>query len=103
MGPILDIRTYKLVAGTRDEFDRIFREGARPMLERHGIDVVAAGPSVQDDDHYVLIRSFASLDERREQLERFYGSEEWLESYDAQVMEMIEAYHTVVLPARLPP
>jgi hypothetical protein len=27
------------------------------------------------------------------------GSDEWLENYDEPVMELIEAYHTVVLPA----
>ena len=97
-GRVLDIRTYKLVAGKRDEFDRIVREHSLPMLRRYGISVVAAGPSLQDDDHYILIRSFDSLDERREQLERFYGSDEWLENYDEPVMELIEAYHTVVFP-----
>jgi hypothetical protein len=98
-GHVLDIRTYKLVAGMRDEFDRIVREHSLPMLRRYGISVVAAGSSLQDDYHYVLIRSFDSLDERREQLERFYGSDEWLENYEEPVMELIEAYHTVVLPA----
>ena len=97
--PVLDVRTYRIVAGRRDEFDRIFREHSRPLLERHGIRVVAAGPSLLDDDHYTLIRSFDSLEQRREQLDRFYGSTEWLESYDAPVMELIEEFHTVVVPA----
>jgi hypothetical protein len=96
-GPVLDIRTYKVVAGRRDDFDRIFREHARPMLERHGIDVVAAGPSLLDDDPYTLIRSFDSLAERDRQLEGFYGSEEWLENYDGPVSALIDAYHVVVV------
>jgi NIPSNAP len=98
-GPVLDIRTYRLVPGARDEFDRIFREHARPMLERHGIDVVAAGLSLLGDDLFTLVRSFDSREQRREQLEGFYGSDEWLENYDAAVMALIEAYHTVVIPA----
>jgi hypothetical protein len=97
--PILDIRTYKLVAGRRDEFDRIVREHALPMLRRHGIHVVVTGPSLHDEDHYALIRSFHSLEERNEQLEHFYGSDEWLEKYDAPVMALIDAYQTVVIPA----
>jgi NIPSNAP protein len=97
--PILDIRTYKLVAGRRDEFDRIVREHALPMLQRDGIRVVVTGPSLHDDDHYVLIRSFHSLEERNERLEHFYGSDEWLEKYEAPVMALIDAYHTVVIPA----
>jgi hypothetical protein len=98
-GQLLDIRTYRLVPGSGAEFDRIFREHARPLLERHGIRVLAAGPSLVDDDLYTLVRSFDSLDERREQLDGFYGSDEWLESYDAAVTALIETYHTVVVPA----
>src|SRR6266542_4133877 len=37
---VLDLRTYKLVRGGGEEFDRIFREGALPMLHRFGIEVV---------------------------------------------------------------
>ena len=96
-GRVLDIRTYRLVPGSGAEFDRIFREHAEPMLERHGIRVVAAGPSLVDDDLYTLVRSFDSLDQRREQLEGFYGSDEWVESYDAAVTALIETYHTVVI------
>ena len=95
-GRILDIRTYRIVSGRRDEFDQLFREQSRPMLERHGIRVVAAGPSLIDDDGYTLVRSFDSLEQRREQLDGFYGSAEWLENHDERVTELIETYHTVV-------
>jgi hypothetical protein len=94
---VLDVRTYKLVPGARVAFDRIFREGALPMLERDGIDVVAYGPSLDDDDSYCLIRAFASDAARREQLDAFYGSDEWLQNYDAAVMALIESYHVVLI------
>jgi hypothetical protein len=95
---VLDLRTYALVPCGRDEFDRIFREGALPMLRRHGIRVVGYGPSLADDDHYYLARAFPSAARRREQLDGFYGSEEWMRNYDPVVMPLIEAYHTVVVP-----
>jgi hypothetical protein len=59
-GPELDLRTYKLVAGGRETFDRILREHTLPMLRRHEIDVVGFGPSLADDDHYYLARAFPS-------------------------------------------
>lgn len=96
--PVLDLRTYRLVPGGRDEFDRIFREAALPLLRRHGIDVVAYGPSLADDDHYYLARAFSSPALREEQLRSFYGSDEWLETYDAPVAALIETYHVVVVP-----
>jgi NIPSNAP len=96
--PVLDLRTYKLVPGGRETFDRILREGALPMLGRHEIEVVGYGPSLVDDDHYYLARAFPSASRREQQLAAFYGSEEWLERYDRAVMELIETYHTVVIP-----
>jgi NIPSNAP len=95
----LEIRLYKLHAGKRDEFDRIFREGALPMLRRHSIEVVAAGTSAHDTDSYYLIRAYASLHERREALERFYGSDEWLTEFEARVLALINTYNTIVVPA----
>jgi len=95
---VLEIRTYKLVSGARDDFDRILREGALPMLRRHGIEVVGYGPSLADDDHYYLMRAFPSAFRRARQLDSFYGSAEWKQNYEAAVMPLIEAYHTVVIP-----
>jgi len=95
---VLDIRTYRTVPGGRQEFVRIMAEEAVPMLRRHGIEVVAFGSSLQDDEHALLIRFFGSLKERKVQLERFYGSDEWLKNFDDRVMALIESYHTVVIP-----
>ncbi len=94
---VLDVRTYKLVHGGRDDFDRLFRESALPMLHRFGIEVVGYGPSVDDDDHYYLIRVFASAARRDEQLDSFYGSDEWRQNYREAVMALIETYHVVVI------
>ncbi len=61
--------------------------------------MVAFGPSIHDEDHSLLIRFFESLEEREEQLARFYGSAEWLTKYDERVIKLIQAYHVVVVPA----
>ena len=36
---------------------------------------------------------------REAQLERFYGSDDWVSTYEEQVMALIDAYHVVVIPA----
>jgi hypothetical protein len=54
-GLVLDVRTYTLGPGRRDEFDRIFRAEALPLLARHDIRVVAFGPSVVDETGYTLV------------------------------------------------
>lgn len=95
---VLEIRTYKLVPGARDEFDRVFRDGVLRLLERYGIDVAVFGPSLDADDHYFLMRAFPSQAQREKQLQSFYGSDEWRDGHRAAVLALIETYHTVVLP-----
>lgn len=94
---VLDLRTYKLVADGAEEFDRIFRERVLPMLERFGIEVVGYGPSLDDGDLYYLMRAFCSAAQREEELDAFYGSEEWRQKYRNAVLALIETYHTLLI------
>ena len=96
---VLDLRTYRCVSGKRYEFVRLMAEETVPMLRRDGIEVVSFGPSVHDDDHAYLIRFLESVEQRADQLARFYGSEEWRTSFDERVMSLIETYHVVVVAA----
>ena len=94
---ILELRVYTLKPGARADFERRFAEQIGPMLQRYGITVVHAGPSLHDDDSFCLVRAFPSLDARQRQLADFYASEEWLTRHDEAVMGMIESYSTCVI------
>lgn len=96
--PVLDLRTYRLLPGGREEFDRIFREAALPMLRSRGVDVVGHGPSLVDERHYYLARAFPSELERERDLTAFYGSDEWRLTYAETVGNLIETYHHLVVP-----
>jgi len=93
---VLEIRTYRIRDGKRDEFGRRV-SAVLPLLQRYGIDVVGHGPSIEDAEHYVLLRSFASLDQLDEQERAFYESDEWRAGPREGILELIETYHTVVL------
>lgn len=97
---ILEIRTYRLRPGTREQFDRVAVGEARPLLVEFGIDVVRASPSEADEDgveEYVLIRSFDSLADRDEKEHAFYGSQQWADGPREGILSRIEHYHTIVL------
>jgi NIPSNAP len=96
--PVLDLRTYRLVPSGRDEFDRIFREAALPMLRSRDIEVAGYGPSLVDDRHYYLMRAFQSEPERERRLASFYGSDEWRRTYAETVSALVESYHHLVVP-----
>ena len=97
--PLLEIRTYRLLPGTRDEYDRLFREEASVLLAQHAIDVVGYGPSIDDPNGYFLIRAFESLADREAREDRFYSSAEWREGPRESVVSKIEVYVDAVIEA----
>jgi NIPSNAP len=97
---IIEIRTYRLVPGTRDDFLRVMREVALPLLGEHGITVVRFGPSLVDEDGFeeaYLVRRFASVEERAALEDAFYGSDAWHKGPREDVVSRIETYHTIVI------
>lgn len=94
---LVEIRSYELKPGTRDEYDRLFREEAAPMLARHGIDAVAVGASVGDPNGYFLIRAFNDLDDRARREDAFYASPEWRDGPRQAVLDCIVVYTDAVI------
>jgi ketosteroid isomerase-like protein len=94
---VLEIRSYKLRSGTREEFHRHFVREVLPLLQRWKVDVVAHGSSLHDRDSYFLMRGFASLADRERSEEAFYGSAEWRDGPRAAVLAAIESYTTAVI------
>jgi hypothetical protein len=91
------MRTYDLRPGTRVEFDRLMSEVSLPMLQRWKQDVVAYGPSIHDETTYYLVRSYASLADREQSQDAFYGSDEWRNGPREAILALIEHYTTLVL------
>ncbi len=97
MNHFVEIRSYTLKPGTRDEFHRLFLEAAMPLLKRWNVDVVAYGPSLHDENSYYLMRRFASLAQRDDSENAFYGSNEWRQGPREAILACIETYSEVVL------
>jgi hypothetical protein len=93
----VEIRSYTLKPGTRDEFHRLFIENAFPMLQRWNVDVVAYGRSLHDENSYYLIRRFDSLSQREQSENAFYSSDEWLQGPRESIITLIENYTEIVL------
>ena len=97
MSHFLEIRSYNLKPGTREEFHRLFLEEAFPMLQRWHVDVVAYGPSLHDQDSYFLMRRYDSPAQREESENAFYGSDEWKKGPRESIIALIENYTEIVL------
>jgi hypothetical protein len=96
---LLEMRLFKVKPGTREEFDRISREGTIPLMRRLGITVVAHGASLNNENGYFLLRMFQSEQERVDLSQSLYATAEWAEKYDGPVGGMIEDYDTAVMSA----
>lgn len=97
MNSFVEIRSYNLKPGTRDEFHRLFIEEAFPLLQRWNVDVVAYGPSLHGETSYYLIRRFYNLAHREESENAFYGSDEWKQGPREAIVSLIQNYTEVVL------
>ena len=97
MKHVVEIRSYLLKPGAREEFHRLFLEEAFPMLQRWNVDVVAYGPSLHNQDSYFLMRRFDSLAQREESENAFYGSDEWRQGPREAIISLIENYTEIVL------
>jgi hypothetical protein len=98
MTAVVEIRTYRLEPGSGAAFHRLVVEESMPMLERWSVEVVAFGPSLDDEDLYYLIRAYPSLDELQRSQDAFYGSDEWRNGPREAIVSKIESDISVVLP-----
>lgn len=99
MSRVIEIRSYKLRVGSAAEFHRTVVEESLPMLRRWGVDVVAFGPSLDDENLYYLIRAYPSLAELQRSQEGFYGRAEWRDGPREAIVSRIESDISVVLSA----
>jgi hypothetical protein len=97
MSRFVEIRSYNLKSGRREEFHRLVLEESLPLLKKWVVDVVAYGPSPHDDDSYYLIRAYRSLVERQSSQDAFYGSPEWRQGPREAILALIESDTSIVL------
>ena len=97
MNHFVEIRSYSLKPGMRDQFHRLFLEQAYPMLKRWKVDVVAYGLSLHNEDSYYLMRRYDSLAQREETENAFYSSDEWKQGPREAIIALIEHYTEIVL------
>ena len=93
----VEFRSLNIKLGTRNEFHRLYIEQALPLLKHWNFDVVAHGPSLQDENVYYVIRRFDSLVQREQMEESYYGSDDWRQGPREAMLALIENYTDIVL------
>ncbi len=101
---VLDLRQYTLFPGRRDElielFDREFVEGQ----EAYGMHIAGQFRDLDDEDRFVWLRGFASLEARAEALNGFYYGPTWKAHAAAANATMADSDNALLLrPVELGP
>jgi hypothetical protein len=93
----VEFRTYQLHPGAEARFDKLVQRRSVPLLRQVGMQVVWAGPSMQDPQAYMLVRAYADEAELLSSQAHFYASPAWREGPREEVLACIASSTSVVL------
>ena len=94
---IIEMRTYKLKAGTREEFLELFRSRSIPEHRRLGMKILGPFLSVESPDTFFFMRGFPTLEAREPLKASFYEGALWKQELEHKLMPLIEAYEVVLV------
>lgn len=89
---LLEIRTYTLHPGKRPQFVAWFETEVVPAMEAAGMTILGSFESMDHDDVFVYLRSFADEEERERLTAAFYTSEAWLSGMRERALELERGY-----------
>src|SRR5687768_6048578 len=93
---IVEVRSYRIKPGRREEFIEFFETRAVPAQRTLGMKILGPLLDLEDPDKFVFLRSFPSLDERDRMKDLFYEGELWKNELESIAMPMIERYDVML-------
>jgi len=96
---IVEVRSYRIKPGKREEFIKLFETRAVPALRTYGMEVTGPFLDVENPNKFVFLRSFPSLEERERMRDAFYGGELWKNELEKLAMPLLESYDVILCEA----
>ena len=93
---IVEVRSYRIKPGRREEFIRFFEGRAVAAQQSHGMKILGPLLDLENPNKFVFLRSFPSLEERDRLKEAFYEGELWKSELEAIAMPMIDSYDVIL-------
>jgi hypothetical protein len=93
---IIEVRSYRIKPGHRDEFIKLFETRAIPALRSHGMKILGPMLDVENPNKFVWLRSFPSLEERDRMKNEFYESDLWKNELEAIAMPLLDSYDVIL-------
>lgn len=86
----VELLQYTLKAFTGQEFHQIMVEESIPLHRDAGIDIIAFGNSLHDEDSYYLIRAYDDPGHLEASQKAFYLSDAWQSGPRAAIIDRIQ-------------
>jgi len=96
---IVEVRSYRIKPGRRQEFIKFFETRAVPALRSYGMQILGPMLHLENPNKFVWLRSFPSLEERERMRDAFYGGEIWKNELEALAMPLLESYDVILCEA----
>jgi hypothetical protein len=96
---IVEVRSYRIKPGRRDEFIEFFETRAVPAQRELGIRILGPLLDLENPNKVVFLRSFPSLEERDRMKDAFYEGELWKNELEDIAMPMIDSYDVILCEA----
>ena len=93
---IVEVRSYRIKPGRREEFIRFFETRSIPALRAQGMRILGPLLDLENPNKFVWMRIFPSLDERERMRTAFYEGELWKNELEAIAMPMLESYDVIL-------
>jgi heme-degrading monooxygenase HmoA len=93
---IVEVRSYRIKPGRREEFIQFFETRAVPAQRTHGMKILGPLIDLENPNKFVFLRSFPSLEERDRMKNEFYEGELWKNELEAISMPLIESYDVIL-------
>lgn len=94
---VIEMRTYRIKPGRREEFLDIFRSKSIPEHRRLGMQISNPLLSIEDPDVFFFMRGFPDAASRERLRAAFYQGELWKRELEGTLMPMLEKYEVVVV------
>jgi hypothetical protein len=93
---IVEVRSYRIKPGRRDEFIQFFETRAVPALRAHGMAVLGPLLDLENPNKFVWLRSFPSLDDRDRMKNAFYDGPLWKNELESIAMPLLDSYDVIL-------
>jgi hypothetical protein len=93
---IVEVRSYRIIPGRREEFIEFFKKRAVPAQQALGIKIIGPLLDLENPNKFVFLRSFPSLNERDEMKKAFYEGELWKNELESIAMPMVDSYDVIL-------